>query len=169
MRTPTEVFQMWKKNIKSEWKLAFMAAVVIGLMVHLPMMLSDIPNHDGLDSMYFDQNMITSGRWFLMVACGFSSYYTLPWLIGVIALLWLGVTAALLVEFLEVKDRVTIVLISGLLVTFPALASTFAYVFTMDGYMLALMLAVAAVVCVKKLKYGFLPGAVCLAFSLGTY
>ena len=169
MRTPTEVFQMWKKNIKSEWKLAFMAAVVIGLIVHLPMMLSDIPNHDGLDSMYFDQNMITSGRWFLMVACGFSSYYTLPWLIGVIALLWLGVTAALLVEFLEVKDRVTIVLISGLLVTFPALASTFAYVFTMDGYMLALMLAVAAVVCVKKLKYGFLPGAVCLAFSLGTY
>ena len=169
MRTPTEVFQMWKKNIKSEWKLAFMAAVVIGLMVHLPMMLSDIPNHDGLDSMYFDQNMITSGRWFLMVACGFSSYYTLPWLIGVIALLWLGVTAALLVEFLEVKDLVTIVLISGLLVTFPALASTFAYVFTMDGYMLALMLAVAAVVCVKKLKYGFLPGAVCLAFSLGTY
>ena len=169
MRTPTEVFQMWKKNIKSEWKLAFMAAVMIGLMVHLPMMLSDIPNHDGLDSMYFDQNMITSGRWFLMVACGFSSYYTLPWLIGVIALLWLGVTAALLVEFLEVKDRVTIVLISGLLVTFPALASTFAYVFTMDGYMLALMLAVAAVVCVKKLKYGFLPGAVCLAFSLGTY
>ena len=169
MRTPTEVFQMWKKNIKSEWKLAFMAAVMIGLMVHLPMMLSDIPNHDGLDSMYFDQNMITSGRWFLMVACGFSSYYTLPWLIGVIALLWLGVTAALLVEFLEVKDLVTIVLISGLLVTFPALASTFAYVFTMDGYMLALMLAVAAVVCVKKLKYGFLPGAVCLAFSLGTY
>ena len=169
MRTPTEVFQMWKNKIKSEWKLAYLAAVVIGLVVHLPMMLSDIPNHDGLDSMYFDQNMITSGRWFLMVACGFSSYYTLPWLIGVIALLWLGVTAALLVEFLEVKDRVTIVLISGLLVTFPALATTFAYVFTMDGYMLALMLAVAAVVCVKKLKYGFLPGAVCLAFSLGTY
>ena len=169
MKTPTESLQMWKKKIKSEWKLAFLAAVVIGLVVHLPMMLSDIPNHDGLASMYFDQNMITSGRWFLMVACGFSSYYTLPWLIGLIAILWLGVTAALLVEFLEVKDRVTIVLISGLLVTFPALASTFAYVFTMDGYMLALMLAVAAVVCVKKLKSGFLPGAVCLAFSLGTY
>lgn len=169
MKTPTESLQMWKNKIKSEWKLAYLAAVVIGLVVHLPMMLSDIPNHDGLASMYFDQNMITSGRWFLMVACGFSSYYTLPWLIGLIAILWLGVTAALLVEFLEVKDRVTIVLISGLLVTFPALASTFAYVFTMDGYMLALMLAVAAVVCVKKLKYGFLPGAVCLAFSLGTY
>jgi len=40
-------------------------------------LLSDIPNHDGLSSMYFDQNMITSGRWFLSVACGFSSYFTI--------------------------------------------------------------------------------------------
>lgn len=67
MKTPTESLQMWKNKIKSEWKLAYLAAVVIGLVVHLPMMLSDIPNHDGLASMYFDQNMITSGRWFLMV------------------------------------------------------------------------------------------------------
>ncbi len=169
MKTPTEVVQSLKKYIKSEWKLAFLSTFVCGLLVHMPMLLSDIPNHDGLDSMYFDQNMITSGRWFLTVACGFTSYYTLPWLIGVLAVLWLSVTAVLLVEFLEVKDKCCIVLISGLLVTFPAVASTFAYVFTMDGYMLALMLAVAAVLCVKKLKYGYLPGALCLAFSLGTY
>ena len=71
--TPTQLWQKGKERIKPEWKLAFMAAVLIGLMVHLPMMLSDIPNHDGLDSMYFDQNMITSGRWFLTVACGNSS------------------------------------------------------------------------------------------------
>ena len=52
---------------------------------------------------------------------------------------------------------------------FPALASTFAYAFTMDGYMLALFLAVSSALCVKKWKWGFVPGAVCLAFSLGTY
>ena len=169
MKTPTEVVQNLNKYIKKEWKLAFLAAFVCGLLVHMPMLLSDIPNHDGLDSMYFDQNMITSGRWFLMVACGLTSYYTLPWLIGVLGMFWLAVTAVLLVEFLEVKDKCCIVLISGLLVSFPALSSTFAYVFTMDGYLLGLMLAVAAVLCVKKLRYGFLPGAVCLAFSLGTY
>ncbi len=169
MKTPTEVVQNLNKYIKKEWKLAFLAAFVCGLLVHMPMLLSDIPNHDGLDSMYFDQNMITSGRWFLMVACGLTSYYTLPWLIGVLGMLWLAVTAVLLVEFLEVRDGCCIVLISGLLVSFPALSSTFAYVFTMDGYLLGLMLAVAAVLCVKKLRYGFLPGAICLAFSLGTY
>ena len=66
-----------KKNIKQSWKLAFVSALVMGLLIHLPVMLSDIPNHDGLDSLYFDQNMITSGRWFLTIACGISSYFTL--------------------------------------------------------------------------------------------
>lgn len=157
------------KCIKKEWKIAFMTAFVLALLIHMPVLVSDIPNHDGLDSMYFDQNMITSGRWFLTIACGFSSYYNLPWLIGVLGIVVLSVTAALLTELLQVKSTPLIVLISGLLVSFPALTSTFAYVFTLDGYMIAMMLAVLAVLLVGKKKYGFLLGAVCLAFSMGTY
>lgn len=167
--SPAYVLQnLWKK-LKQEWKTAFLAAVAVGLLIHLPAMLSDIPNHDGLDSLYFDQNMITSGRWFLMVACGFSSFYSIPWAIGLLGLLFLGLAAAALVELLEVKKGWAIVVISGLLVAFPALASTFAYVFTLDGYMLALLLAVLSVLLTRKYRFGFLPGALCLAFSMGTY
>jgi hypothetical protein len=39
----------------------------------------------------------------------------------------------------------------------------------MDGYMLALFLAVMAVLAVKKSPWGFVAGAVCLAFSMGIY
>lgn len=166
---PSQVFLKLHDNIKREWRIAFLTCFVLGLLIHMPVLLSDIPNHDGLDSLYFDQNMITSGRWFLSVACGFSSYYTLPWLIGVLGLLFLGVAAAALCELLEVRKTWAVVLCSGLLVAFPALASTFAYVYTLDGYMMALMLAVLAVLFVRKRKYGFLPGAVCLAFSMGIY
>lgn len=169
MKNPTQCFNWIKKHMKSEWKTAFLSAVILGLLIHLPMMLWDIPNHDGLASMYFDQNMITSGRWFLTIACGFSSYYTLPWVIGLLSVFNLSLTSAALVEFLEVHNKGTIVLISGLLVSFPSIASTFAYVFTMDGYMLAVLLAVLAVLLTKKYRLGFLGGAVCLAFSLGTY
>lgn len=167
--TPSEIWGEVKQKVKRKWKLAFLSAVCVGLLVHMPVMLSDIPNHDGLDSMYFDQNMITSGRWFLSVACGFSSYYTLPWLIGLLGLLFLGVAAAVLVELLEVEKGWAVAACSGLLVTFPALASTFAYVFTLDGYMMALLLALLAVLCTKKYEKGFLAGGVCLAFSLGIY
>ncbi|MFQ8981533.1 MAG: glucosyltransferase domain-containing protein [Waltera sp.] len=162
-------FQSSRTKIKNTWKIAFLSAFVLGILIHLPVMLSDIPNHDGLSSMYFDQNMITSGRWFLSVACGFSSYFTIPWIIGLIGLLWLALAAVALTELLELADPLVIMAVSGLLVSFPALASTFAYVFTMDGYMMALFLAILAVLFTKKQKKGWLAGAVCLAFSMGIY
>lgn len=167
--TPEKAGLWIKQHIKREWRLAFLSAVLMGALIHLPVMLWDIPNHDGLSSMYFDQNMITSGRWFLTIACGFSSYFTLPWVISLLSLLFLGCTSAVLSEIFEVKSSLTIVLISGLLVSFPALASTFAYVFTMDGYMLGLFLATLSVLLVKKGKWGFAAGGICLAFSMGIY
>lgn len=169
MRSPGGILQEAGKKIKAEWRLAFLTAFVIGILVHLPALLSDVPNHDGLASLYFDQNMITSGRWFLMIACGFSSFYNVPWVIGLLGLFFLSIAAAALTELLEVREKWAVVAVSGLLAVFPALASTFAYVFTLDGYMLALLLAILAVLFTKKYRYGFLPGGLCLAFSLGTY
>ncbi len=169
MKNPTETLFWIRTKIKPQWRAAFWSVLVVGLMTHMPVLLSDIPNHDGLGSMYFDQNMITSGRWFLTVACGLSSYYNLPWLIGLIGLFWLACTAAALTELLELENNLAAALVGGLLATFPALASTFAYVFTLDGYMLALFLAVFSVLLAGKFRRGFLAGAVCLAFSLGIY
>lgn len=169
MTTPQETWRQLKNFVRKEWKIAFLSAFILGLFIHMPVLTSDIPNHDGLDSMYFDQNMITSGRWFLMIACGFSSYYSVPWLTGLLGLVFLGLSATVLTEYLEVRSSVVIVLISGLLAAFPALTSTFAYLFTLDGYMLALLLAVSACLCVQKWKCGFLAGGICLAFSMGTY
>ena len=167
--TSLKVIASWKNKIKPEWKLAFMATILLGLLIHIPVLVSDIPNHDGLHSMYFDQNMITSGRWFLTVACGLSSYFTLPWLIGVLGIVFLGFASVALTELFDTHSKEEIILLSGLLVSFPALCSTFAYVFTLDGYMLALFLAIMAVLCVKKFKHGILWGAICLALSMGTY
>lgn len=169
MNTPVMALKKLYQRIGPRQKTAFLSAFFTGLLVHLPAMLSDIPNHDGLASMYFDQNMITSGRWFLTVACGFSSYFTVPWIIGLIGLFFLGLTAAVLTELLELRNPLTICLTSGLLTVFPALASTFAYVFTLDGYMMAMLLAVLSVALTKKYRLGFLPGALCLAFSMGIY
>ena len=158
-----------KKKIGREGCLAFLATFVIGLLTHLPALLSDIPNHDGLASIYSDQNMITSGRWFLGTACGLSSFYSLPWLIGIFAIVYLGIASILLVKLLEVKDSFSVIIISGMLVTFPSLASNFAYVFTMDGYMLGVLLAVLSVYLTGKGRFGFAFGGIALAFSMGCY
>lgn len=157
------------RNIKTEWKLAWVTTVVLGLLIHMPVLLGDYPNHDGLASMYFDQNMITSGRWFLTVACGFSSYFTLPWLIGILSLCFLGVGAAALVSFLGIQKESHVVLVSALLVSFPALASTYAYIFTADGYMLALAMILVALYVTKTYRFGFVWGGILIAFSMGCY
>ena len=91
--TPAEALKKIKQNMKREWKLAFFSVLICGLLVHFKVFAGDFPNHDGLSSMYFDQNMITSGRWFLgtlsklvNVLLG-SSHFSLPLFNGVFCLL----------------------------------------------------------------------------------
>lgn len=168
--TPTEWFEKRIEEIKPLQKYAFISAFLMGIITHLPAFVNDMPNHDGLASVYFDQNMITSGRWFLTVACGISSYFTLPWLIGILSLLWISITCVILVELFEIKSPLHAIIVSALFVTFPALASTYAYIYTADGYMFAMFLAVLAVYLTKKYpSRGFIFGGICLAFSMGTY
>lgn len=166
---PSKAWEVLKSKIKKQWTIVFVATFLIGLVTHATIMLQDIPNHDGLASMYFDQNMITSGRWFLAVACGFSSYFTLPWLIGLLGLAFLAVAAVVLTDLLQIESAGLGVLVGGLLVTFPALTSTFAYVYTLDGYMLGLLLSVFAVWFAAKGGKKWIAGAFCLAFSMGIY
>ncbi len=163
------MFQSLWKNTKKEYKVAFFGTLIIGLITHLYMITNGFPNSDSLWGFYTSQNMITSGRWFLQYACGISSYYDLPAVNGLLSLLYLAITAALLVYFFEIKNTIFIVLISGLLVTFPTIASTLSYNFTVDGYMLALLLSVAGVCLAKKYKYGYLLGAILIAFGMGIY
>ena len=166
---PEQLLSKWKENITKKDYVSFLTAVIVGFLTHMRVFVHDIPNHDGMTSIHFDQNMITSGRWFLRVACGISSDYTLPWLIGVLSILYLALTAVLLQRFLKVERALTAGLVAALLVVYPTLTSNFAYMFTADGYMLALLLSVLAVYLVDKGKYGFLLGAIALGFSMGIY
>lgn len=169
MISPDETIKNIKNKLGDRGRLAFLSTFIIGLLTHLSIMVSDIPNHDGLDSLYSDQNMITSGRWFLTIACGISSYFSLPWLIGILSLIYLGITAALITNLLNIRNKCFVVLSSAILVTFPSIASCFAYSFTMDGYMLGLLLCVLAVCLTSKYKWGFIPGAIALSFGIGIY
>ncbi|MBO4679047.1 MAG: glucosyltransferase domain-containing protein, partial [Lachnospiraceae bacterium] len=85
------------------------------------------------------------------------------------SILYLSLTAVFTVKLLKVKTPLFIGLISGLLVTFPVLASNFAYAFTMDGYMMGLLFAVLSVYLVSRFKWGFIAGGIVLALSMGIY
>ncbi|MBO5325238.1 MAG: glucosyltransferase domain-containing protein [Lachnospiraceae bacterium] len=161
--------RLWTTVKKKEYAVPFWSAVIVGLLTHMFLFTNKLPNADAMTSFYFDQNMVTSGRWFLTVVCGISSYYDLNWIIGILSVFYLAIAAVFISEFFEVKTLSARGCIGALLVTFPALTATFAYLYTADGYMLAFLLAVLAAYFTKKYKWGFIGGAVCLACSIGSY
>ena len=135
---------LYKNRLKSTWKLAFFSAFFIGLLVHMFKLANVLPYWDSLMNHYSSQDMVASGRWFLSVACSLSSHFDLPWLNGILSLLLLGITAAVIAEHFGMESPVLIILSSGLLVSFPAVTATFAYSYTADGYMVAMLLAALA-------------------------
>ncbi|BDH60753.1 hypothetical protein MTP04_08830 [Lysinibacillus sp. PLM2] len=167
---PEKAFEKLKQNIKNEWIIAFNAAMIIGIITHLYAFMHRYPNHDSLHNLYSSQAMVTSGRFFLSPAAGISSYFDLPWVIGLFSIFFLALAAVSLVILFEVRKKISIILISGIVVTFPSVSSTFSYIFTADGYMLGIFMAILAVVITKKFKkFGFLIGALLVCLSVGIY
>ena len=154
---------------EEQYKVPFISGIVIGLITHMFMIVNKFPNGDSMTNFYFDQNMVTSGRWFLTVACGLSSFYDLNFVNGLLAIIFLSISAVFITRFFDVKKKTTLILVPAVMVTFPAVAATMSYMYTVDGYMLGLLFAVVAAYISKKYKFGFFGGMVFLALSLGTY
>lgn len=171
----SEILQFYNEKIKKTWKLAFFSAFFLGLLVHIYKFTNLLPNADALYNFYSSQNMTASGRWFLSIACGFGSYFDLPWVNGVLSLLFMGLTAAMVAEVFRMENPVLILLSSGLLVSFPAITATMGYEFTADGYMLAMALA-AFSVCLSRMEFigkqhwwKLVLSSVCICLCCGIY
>lgn len=166
---PEEILTKIKHNVKKESKMAFLSAIIIGFLTHMFVFTNMLPNHDGLTNIYEAQKKYYSGRFFLSEISGISSYFDLPWVNGSLSILFLALGAVILVELFKLKKGISIVLTSGLLVTFPTVSSTFSYMFTANGYMAAFTLAILSVFITRKYEYGFIPGGLILFISVGVY
>ena len=149
--------------------ITWFSCFLLGLALHLFVFTNLIPNSDGLSRMYELQQMTISGRWFLHYASVFHGFLQAPALIGMLTLLFLSFAAMLAADLLEVRRIPTAFAVGASFVMIPALAYTFLFTFTASAYGFAVLMAVASVWLVRKKKHGWIPGAVLLACSLGTY
>lgn len=65
------------------------------------------------------------GRWALKVFSDANTQFQLPVVIGIITILMLTLTAGLTVSILEISNKLTVILVSAFLVTFPSVACFF--------------------------------------------
>ena len=141
----TEILNLFHKRIKKEYKLAFAATFLMALLIHFYKFVNTLPNHDSMYSFYSEQNVLGSGRWALSLACGISSYYDLPWVIGLISCCFIALTVVVIVALFQLKNPVLIGFVGAVIASSPAITETMFFLYTADGYMIAMFLAALAV------------------------
>lgn len=156
-------------SIPKPVKVSFYACVIIGLLVHLFAFTNIIPNSDGLSRIYDTQQMTISGRWFLHYASMIHGYIQAPSLIGILSLLFLGLSAAMVTDLMKLRRTPSAIACGAFLAVFPSMAYTYLYMFTASAYTFGIFLAVLSVWIFRKYKHGLIPAAIFLACSMGTY
>ena len=166
---PESTWNFLKKSIKKEWIVCFFAAFLFGIAAHLYKFMNFLPNWDSLVNFHNNQDTTYLGRCFLHIVCTISSYYDLPWVNGLLSLIYLSLCAVCISELFSLKKTVSLILTGGLFTTFPSVTSTLAYNYTADGYFAALLCICLAVLLLVKTKRGFFPASLLIMFSLGIY
>ena len=166
---PEEMIGRLKKNILPEWRACFWSVIIVGLVAHFYKITNWLPNWDSLVFKYDPQNMIGIGRWFLPIACAPSSFYDLPWLAGLIAIILHAFGAVCVCRIFDVRKKITAALIGALIVSFPAFTSVLMYNYVADGYALAFLFSCLAAMLLTADKPRYIGAAVLIALSAGIY
>lgn len=145
---------------------------VLGMFAHAYMYFNNSMTHDSL------AEFAGSPTWKIQIGRIFVPFYQtylrgpmiLPFLIGALSLLYIGISVFLVVKLFSVKSNLLIALISGVMTAnVTVIATTATFIGDLDCNVLALLFSVFAVFCWKKFKFGFLFGAIPLMFTYGLY
>lgn len=166
---PEKALKKLNSYIMPEWKVCFFTALFVGLFAHFYKISNWLPNWDSLVFRYDAQNMVSMGRWFLPVVCSFSSFYDLPFLNGIIAIIFHALSAICICKMLDVKSKITTGLIGAVIVSFPTVTSVMMYNYVADGYAIAFFLSTLAAVYMTKEKPNLIVPAILIALSTGIY
>lgn len=126
------------------------------------------------DSTYLYQDLaawqISLGRFLQPVYLLLRGKLCAPYLIGMFSLVWLAAGICVIVHLLDIKSKVSIALICGILSTNAVLSLSFAsYLPWCDIFTLSFFLSTLSVYLQRRFRFGFLFGAVPLAAALALY
>lgn len=163
-----------RKTLKA-WRVreVFLCVFAIGLLTHAFCYFSISYTHDSLLTIYSERDMLHQmeiGRYLQPAYYACRGGLNVPWLNGVLSLLYLGGVVCLLGRILPIRKNATLLMAAALMVTTPALISMNAtYIEVVDVFMFAMLAATFSVWLMQKYRFGWLAGALCLFVSLALY
>jgi len=152
----------FKEKEKTRLLTSVLSVLIWGMIAHGYRFCNLLLSHDSLKEFYmFGDSYYSEGTvtaWKISLGRFFEPIYdtvfrgplALPWVAGILSLIWLSLAMWLLTKIFDLSSRLMIFLISGFLtvnITITATAAT--YVHDLDAYLFALLAAVLAVYCWK--------------------
>ncbi len=160
--------KLWNR-IPGYIRIAFVSGMVTGLVTHFYMLTHKLPNWDDANNLAGYGAGRDIGRWMLYYIHSYAGDYSVPAVHGFVYILNLTIAACIVLGILELRSSLAAVLVPAVMVTFPSVASTFAFMFTIHDYGLAIIMMCLAVYLLRKYEYGFIATVFLLIGGLGIY
>lgn len=168
INNPETALSKFYNHISSRSKLAFFSGVILCLITHIFAYTNTLFVHDSL-AIYNTSDGIANGRWFIPILFKFIDNVQVPWIIGLLTSVILGMASVVIVKTLNIRNKLFVILTSGLIVTSPVITSSHCYFSSTYIYATALLLSCLAAYYVDKGKCGWLISTALLCISLGCY
>lgn len=161
-------------SVVRPFRFSIICTFIWGLIAHAYAYFSNAFSHDSL-TVYA---ALGEEKWKIELGRYLVPFYRIltrggiemPWLIGLLALLWLGLSVFLIVRMFNIRSHWGIILLSGLMVTNVTVSTvTASFLYELDFDMLSILLAVLAVYFWKYKKLGICFGSLCVFAVLGIY
>lgn len=173
-KDPVSWFQEKIQTVRPPVRWTFALTILAGILTHFYNMSNKFFNYFEMGNIFSEMpfwqgDTVALGRWFMPVATNLFTSFSMPVFNTLISLLYVALSASLIVDLLEIRSRAYGVLFGIVFVTFPGLTCVLSYGVNCDEITLALFLSILSAYAFYKWKFGFLWGAVFLCFSLGAY
>ena len=155
------------KLMYDKYKYAFYSAIFFTFISHVYFFTKRLGNEDDLNFISFASGTLSSGRW--TKGSLFTGEMLVPMIKFVFAIVVITLVSVMICDMFNIKKKSSMIITSLILATFPSLAISFGYLFMVEIYLSALILAVLAVYIAIKFKFGFIFSGLLVAISLGNY
>lgn len=158
-----------------EYRFLFFVSMLIGIVCHGFMIFNKFSLNDDNDCLFRLGITFAQGRWALgildTIAQKLGTYsFSLPVFNGILLVSCISLAACLICEIFEIKDKINRVLIAGIMMVFPEIASTLGFMFQAWTWGLALLLVVFADYLILKTNtWKSIVAGVLICISLGLY
>lgn len=156
-------------------RMCYYATALFGLLAYAYLFFNHVNNNDMISCIPYGYGSgLSSGRWMLhilnLLADKIWGSYPVPLFNGLLSLVFLALTSAVLVRVLELRGKWQAFALAAITATAAPIGSIFFFLFTTHFYMLALLcMALAAWLLKKHSVWNFSAGVFLAACSLGIY